>query len=110
MLKLEDYWYIAAPSSELLRRPIRRLVEGETLVVFRDSHGRPQALTDRCAHRGMALSGGKVVGECIECPYHGWQYDGDGRVRAVPALCADEPLPELLQPPLGKEGRGGLRS
>jgi phenylpropionate dioxygenase-like ring-hydroxylating dioxygenase large terminal subunit len=94
MLKLGGYWYIAAPSGELGRRPIGRLVEGEPLVLFRDAAGRPHALSDRCAHRGMALSHGRVVGDCIECPYHGWQYDGAGRLRAVPALCDGEPLPQ----------------
>jgi phenylpropionate dioxygenase-like ring-hydroxylating dioxygenase large terminal subunit len=94
MLTLNGYWYIAAPSAELGRRPIRRLVENEPLVLFRDSRGKVHALLDRCAHRGMALSHGRVRGDCIECPYHGWQYDGAGRLRAVPALCAGEALPQ----------------
>ena len=93
MLKLNGYWYIAARSSELRRRPIARSVEGEPLVLFRDTAGRPQALIDRCAHRGMALSHGRVVRDCIECPYHGWQYDGAGTLRKVPAQC-DGPLPQ----------------
>jgi len=94
MLKLEGYWYIAAPSVELRARPIARRVEGEALVLFRDSTGAARALVDRCAHRGMALSGGRVADDCIECPYHGWRYDGTGRLRAVPALCDGEPLPQ----------------
>jgi phenylpropionate dioxygenase-like ring-hydroxylating dioxygenase large terminal subunit len=94
MLTLNNHWYIAAPGSDLRRRPIRRVVEGKPLVLFRDSQGRPQALLDRCAHRGMALSHGRVVGDCIECPYHGWRYDGQGTLRAVPALCETEPLPQ----------------
>jgi phenylpropionate dioxygenase-like ring-hydroxylating dioxygenase large terminal subunit len=94
MLKLENYWYIAAPSEELGTRPISRSVEGEVLVLFRERTGAARALVDRCAHRGMVLSRGRVVDDCIECPYHGWRYDGSGRVRAVPALCAGEPLPQ----------------
>jgi phenylpropionate dioxygenase-like ring-hydroxylating dioxygenase large terminal subunit len=90
MLPLTGYWYIAGPSSDLGRKPIRRLVEKETLVLFRDSAAQAHALVDRCAHRGMALSLGKVRGDCIECPYHGWQYDGQGLLRHVPALCRDE--------------------
>jgi phenylpropionate dioxygenase-like ring-hydroxylating dioxygenase large terminal subunit len=94
MLTLNNHWYIAAPGTELGRRPIRRVVEDKTLVLFRDSRGQPQALLDRCAHRGMALSHGRVVGDCIECPYHGWRYDGKGTLRAVPALCETDPLPQ----------------
>jgi phenylpropionate dioxygenase-like ring-hydroxylating dioxygenase large terminal subunit len=93
MLRLNGYWYIAAPGAELGRAPIRRSVEGEPLVLFRDARGQPHALLDRCAHRGMALSRGRVVGDCLQCPYHGWEYDGAGTLRAVPALCAGEPLP-----------------
>jgi phenylpropionate dioxygenase-like ring-hydroxylating dioxygenase large terminal subunit len=93
MLQLNGYWYIAIPSGDLGRKPVRRLVEGEPIVLFRDSSGKVQALLDRCAHRGMALSSGRVVGDCVECPYHGWQYDGAGQVKAVPALCTTEVLP-----------------
>lgn len=93
MLKLAGYWYIAAAAGELRRQPLRREVEGETLVLFRDSSGTPHAMIDRCAHRGMALSRGRIVDDCIECPYHGWQYNGEARVAHVPALCAGEELP-----------------
>jgi phenylpropionate dioxygenase-like ring-hydroxylating dioxygenase large terminal subunit len=94
MLRINGYWYIAAPCAELKRRPIHRSVEGEPLVLFRTASGRPCALLDQCAHRGMALSHGRVVGDHIECPYHGWQYDGSGALRCVPALCEGEALPQ----------------
>lgn len=94
MLTLVGCWYIAAAARELRRRPIRREVEGETLVLFRDASGTPHALTDVCAHRGMALSRGKVVGAWVQCPYHGWQYDGQAPVTHVPALCDEDDLPQ----------------
>lgn len=93
MLVLNDFWYIAAPSAELRDTPIRRAVENQVLVLFRDGAGRPHALTDRCAHRGMALSCGRVRDDCVECPYHGWRYDGSGALRVVPALCEGEAPP-----------------
>ena len=95
MLKLKNYWYIAAPSADLKEEPIRCCVEGEILVLFRDASGTSHALEDRCLHRGMALSSGRVRGGCIECPYHGWQYAGDGSLLCVPALCDGEPIPHL---------------
>lgn len=93
MLKLKEFWYIAAAASELGVRPIRRSVEGEPLALFRDEAGRAHALEDRCLHRGMALSAGRVADGCLQCPYHGWRYDGAGALAEVPALCEGERLP-----------------
>jgi phenylpropionate dioxygenase-like ring-hydroxylating dioxygenase large terminal subunit len=82
---LREYWYIAAETRRLGTRPLARTLLGDPLVLFRGADGRPAALADRCAHRNMALSRGRVVGTAIECPYHGWRYDGGGRCVAVPS-------------------------
>jgi phenylpropionate dioxygenase-like ring-hydroxylating dioxygenase large terminal subunit len=70
---------------------------GEDLVLWRDSAGVVQAWTDRCPHRGTKLSLGRVVqgmeGARLECPYHGWQFDGSGHCVAIPAL------PDFSPPP-----------
>ncbi len=59
----------------------------EPLAVFRDAGGSPRVVLDRCPHRNAALSDGRVADDgCIECPYHGWRFDGDGSCRAVPGL------------------------
>jgi len=57
---------------------------GERVVLFRDAQGRLSALIDRCPHRGVALSLGKVVDGQIECPFHGWRFDGQGGNCMVP--------------------------
>ena len=90
---LREQWYIAARSRELGRAPLARTVAGEPLALFRDEDGRPAALLDRCLHRNMALSAGRVVGGCLQCPYHGWRYDGRGRCREVPSLGEGRPVP-----------------
>jgi phenylpropionate dioxygenase-like ring-hydroxylating dioxygenase large terminal subunit len=46
-----------------------------------------------CAHRGAALSGGQIKGECIVCPYHGWEYQADGTCINIPANSPDTPIP-----------------
>ncbi len=86
MIKIKDAWYIALPSKKLGKRPVQRTVEGESIVFFRDDEGKACALLDRCLHRGMLLSEGRVEKGCIECPYHGWKYDRDGRIVDVPSL------------------------
>lgn len=86
MMVIKDAWYIALPSRKLRTQPIQRNVEGHSIVLFRDDNGKPLALIDKCLHRGMLLSDGHVENGCIRCPYHGWEYDGQGQVVKVPAL------------------------
>lgn len=62
------------------------------VVLFRGAGGKPSALLDRCAHRNIPLSEGRVVGACLECRYHGWQYDEAGHCSKIPGL-----PPELKQ-------------
>lgn len=83
---LHENWYIAALSSQVTRgKPFAAMVLEEPLVLFRDASGRATALLDRCLHRNAALSKGAVFNGCIGCPYHGWTYDGEGRLVHVPS-------------------------
>lgn len=71
-------------SSQLGTKPLAVTVAGTQVALFRDSKGQPQALVDRCPHRGVALSLGEVRGDCLQCPFHGWRLDGRGTVHHVP--------------------------
>jgi phenylpropionate dioxygenase-like ring-hydroxylating dioxygenase large terminal subunit len=84
----KQWWYPACPSSDLGRRKPRSITLMETpLVVFRDASGAPSALLDRCPHRNVPLSMGRVKGDgTLECGYHGWCFDGGGRCTSVPGL------------------------
>ncbi len=79
-------WYVACRSEELGATPIARRVLGVPMVLFRGEHG-PGALLDRCPHRNVPLSLGRVAGGQLECGYHGWRFDEQGVCRKVPALC-----------------------
>ncbi len=78
-------WYVVGAVDELRRGPLAREVLGEWLVVFAGPDGAPAALQDRCMHRAGRLSDGVAARGCVRCPYHGWTYDPDGAVVAVPA-------------------------
>jgi phenylpropionate dioxygenase-like ring-hydroxylating dioxygenase large terminal subunit len=82
-----DHWYVACQSKELGRAPLSRTLLEMPVVLFRDDGGKAHALLDRCSHRNVPLSAGKVKSGLLECPYHGWQFDGEGTCRAVPGLC-----------------------
>lgn len=60
-------------------------IAGVPIALFRRADGTVGALLDRCPHRGVALSLGKVVEDgCLECPFHGWRFDGDGTCTHIP--------------------------
>jgi phenylpropionate dioxygenase-like ring-hydroxylating dioxygenase large terminal subunit len=72
---------------------------GEKLVFWRDRGGQVQVLRDKCAHRGVALSAGAVKHDCVECPFHGFQYDSTGRCRLIPANGQGAKVPERFRVP-----------
>ena len=62
-------------------------------MIWRDSAGAAHALRDLCIHRGTALSLGRVVGDRLMCPYHGWQYGSDGACKLIPQLADPTRVP-----------------
>jgi phenylpropionate dioxygenase-like ring-hydroxylating dioxygenase large terminal subunit len=54
-------------------------------VLFRDEDGKAHVLDAFCSHLGAHLGhGGRVVGDCIECPFHAWKFNGKGECTEVP--------------------------
>src|SRR5262245_16268002 len=84
-------WYGVLRSRELERGAARPLsVLGRELVAFRDAAGRVRVLDAYCPHYGAHLGhGGRVHGDTITCPFHGWRFDGDGA--CVHAPCVETP-------------------
>ena len=81
---LRNYWYVAATDTEVERKPLGRIILGEPIVFYRLEDGTPVALEDRCAHRHLPLSMGKLVGDTLQCHYHGLRYDKTGTCVRVP--------------------------
>jgi phenylpropionate dioxygenase-like ring-hydroxylating dioxygenase large terminal subunit len=107
--RLTRWWYVACSAKQLGARPLARTVLGVPIVLFRTSGGRPVALLDRCPHRNVPLSLGRVVGDGrLECAYHGWQFDADGRCRLVPGLCTGNDGDERRTPSYAARERDGF--
>ncbi|MGE0787406.1 MAG: Rieske 2Fe-2S domain-containing protein [Sandaracinaceae bacterium] len=81
-------WYVVCASDELGRAPIQRTLLDVPLVIFRanDGGGGVGALVDRCPHRNVPLSMGRVKNGELECAYHGWRFTTEGKCTKVPAL------------------------
>ena len=77
-------WVPAAFARQLGEQPLGVHVGGVALALFRDARGTAHALFDRCPHRSVRLSLGRVTDGCLACPYHGWRFSGDGRCVLVP--------------------------
>lgn len=79
-------WHPVASVDDVGSQPFAARLLGEDLVLWRGASGGVQAWTDRCPHRGARLSLGRVAGDRLECPYHGWQFASSGACVHVPAL------------------------
>jgi vanillate O-demethylase monooxygenase subunit len=82
---IRNAWYVAAWDHEIGRvNMMRRFLLNEPVVLYRRLDGSPVALEDRCCHRHAPLSKGKLVGNDVQCPYHGLTYDPSGACIRVP--------------------------
>ena len=71
-------WFIVARADELAAGAVMPLYcFGRDLVLFRTASGAPRVMDAHCPHLGAHLGvGGRVNGETIQCPFHGWRFEG----------------------------------
>ena len=83
-------WYALAYSTDLSPGDLRPLFYfDEHMVLFRTEDGRAHVMEAFCPHLGAHLGhGGKVQGDALTCPFHGWQFDGGGTCVSVPYASA----------------------
>ncbi|HNK53909.1 MAG TPA: aromatic ring-hydroxylating dioxygenase subunit alpha [Ottowia sp.] len=86
-------WHPVALGHVVGSQPRAVTLLGEDLVLWRDGDGHAHAWMDQCPHRGARLSLGRVHGGQLECPYHGWRFDGGGRCTHVPSVPDFQPGP-----------------
>lgn len=81
---LMECWYVAAWGEEVGRQPLERWLLGYPVVLYRTSDRKVVALHNRCAHRSMPLSKGRIEGDNLVCGYHGLVYEPSGACIRVP--------------------------
>jgi len=89
-----NFWYPVALSKEITNEePLAVQIMSLNFVAFRDTAGMAHVLSNTCIHRGGALARGKVCGDSVACPYHGWEFDGSGKCTRLPTLPTDQKIP-----------------
>lgn len=84
---LRNIWYYALPGGKLKPgKMLAKTILGEPILFARSRNNKVFALRDICPHRGIPLSCGRFDGDEVECCYHGWRFDTNGRCTAIPSL------------------------
>jgi phenylpropionate dioxygenase-like ring-hydroxylating dioxygenase large terminal subunit len=79
MIFQRNAWYVVAFSRDVNRQLQRRVIMDEPILIYRKESGEVVALYDRCPHRFAPLSRGTLLGDVIQCRYHGLQFDQSGK-------------------------------
>lgn len=81
---LENAWYVVAQSAQIDHQMQSIKILGDNLLFYRNSKNEIVALEDACPHRKMPLSMGKLVGDAVQCGYHGLTFDACGKCVNAP--------------------------
>ena len=82
---MRRYWQVVGAASELdtaWTKGVRLL--GENLVLFRDRQGRRGLIKEQCPHRRASFLHGIPTEDGIRCPYHGWEFNLQGKCLSQP--------------------------
>lgn len=92
-LPVPNGWYAVAFSNELIKGAVKPIhYFGEDMVLFRTRTGEARVLDAFCPHLGAHLGhGGRVMGNSVRCPFHGWHFDGESGVCSKIPYCETIP-------------------
>ena len=94
---IPNQWYAILESNEIKKGKLIGVTRmGEKMVAWRNNKGKLSVMIDKCPHRGVAFSAGKVIEDCIQCPFHGFEFDPSGACVLVPAMGGKSEPPKAL--------------
>jgi 3-ketosteroid 9alpha-monooxygenase subunit A len=86
-------WFkVAEPAEVVPGEILTKRYFGTEIVLWRDTAGGLHCHEAYCAHLGAHLGDGRIEGDCLRCPFHGWAWSGDGANVDIPY--ADKPNPK----------------
>ncbi|MGW7339532.1 Rieske 2Fe-2S domain-containing protein [Streptomyces sp. NPDC054808] len=97
---IPNQWYPIVEAQEVRNdKPLGLRRMGQDIVLWRDIEGNLVCQGARCPHKGANLGDGRMKGNTIECPYHGFRYGADGACRVIPAMGSGARIPGSLRVP-----------
>jgi 5,5'-dehydrodivanillate O-demethylase len=97
---MRRYWIPFLPVAQLDENPVQKVrLLGEDLVLYRDLSGDLGLIGDRCLHRNVDLKYGIPDEHGLRCPYHGWQFNAEGK-------CTERPMEATPGGEIGKKLKG----
>jgi len=94
---LPNGWYSLFYSFEIKIGEVKESnILDNHLAIFRDENGKINIIDAYCSHLGANLAIGGIVKDCtLECPFHGWKFDGNGKCVDIPY--SDQKIPEATK-------------
>ncbi len=83
----QEVWYPVHYVEDLdKKRPISFTLLEKNIVIWWDENSHQWSVfEDQCPHRLAPLSEGRInESGCLECPYHGWAFSGEGNCEVIP--------------------------
>jgi len=93
---LRNRWYPIIETRAIRKKSIGIKRFGHDWVLWRGLEGDVRGLPAACPHRGASRVGGRVIAGEIECPWHGFRFDGDGHCNLLPCEGPDARIPKAL--------------
>lgn len=104
-----NYWYPVAYPTDLAPGDLMEVkFWGKSFALFRTERGELRCILNRCAHRQLKLTTGEVRDCNVVCPYHGWSFDGEGRLTEIPHELFGKSMPKIQLPSYQVRERYGL--
>ena len=90
--KIEDYWFVLCESKEVKKTPKSFKILNKDVVVYRTEEKNVVAFIDKCPHRNIPISEGKISNGNLVCPFHGWEFNQEGQCLKVPGMMEKETI------------------
>jgi phenylpropionate dioxygenase-like ring-hydroxylating dioxygenase large terminal subunit len=88
--KLEDYWFILCESKDVSNKPKSFKLLNKDIAVYRNQEQKALAFIDKCPHRNIPVSQGRICNGNLVCSFHGWEFNENGHCVKVPGMMEGE--------------------